>query len=295
VGVSPTIVDCKISDTTSSFSAGVYLEGGTPIIDSCEFENNNASNGSALMLSESDATILDCEFTSNTSGYGTVTAVAATVSVSGSIFRNNTVTDRGGALYILGDTVDNVATTRIVNSVFENNSAGDYGGAVYESSYSSLELRNSLFFDNTSGTGAALFRISSANAGTITNCTITENTATDTSSASTGGAIYNGTDYTMINSIVYGNTNGNVLDGASIAATVTYCNIEGAAPNTTTHIMNDAPEFNDAAEDDFSLASDSPCRDAGNNDAVPAEMTADLAGNDRIANGTVDLGAYERP
>ena len=42
---------------------------------------------------------------------------------------------------------------------------------------------------------------------------------------------------------------------------------------------------------DYRLVADSPCVDSGNNDYV--ETISDFAGNERIANGTVDIGCYE--
>ena len=51
------------------------------------------------------------------------------------------------------------------------------------------------------------------------------------------------------------------------------------------------PGFVDAANGDYRLASGSPCIDAGDNAYVTT--ATDLAGNARIANGTVDIGCYE--
>ena len=44
---------------------------------------------------------------------------------------------------------------------------------------------------------------------------------------------------------------------------------------------------------DLRLAPDSPCLDAGTDEAVPSDVQGDLAGQIRIANDRVDLGAYE--
>ena len=50
------------------------------------------------------------------------------------------------------------------------------------------------------------------------------------------------------------------------------------------------------ADDDYGdlrLTNLSPARDSGDNSALPAGLTTDLAGQPRIVNGTVDMGAYE--
>lgn len=51
------------------------------------------------------------------------------------------------------------------------------------------------------------------------------------------------------------------------------------------------PRFAGPDGDDYRLAADSPCRDAGDNTAVVTET--DLDGLPRVRNGRVDMGAYE--
>lgn len=69
--------------------------------------------------------------------------------------------------------------------------------------------------------------------------------------------------------------------------------------NTTDHILDGAlnPLFVDTTAGNFQLQSGSPAIDAGNNAALPAGDTLDLAGNPRIFDkadgGIVDIGAYE--
>ena len=54
------------------------------------------------------------------------------------------------------------------------------------------------------------------------------------------------------------------------------------------------PLFRDTANQDYTLLSCSPLINAGNN-AAAAGIPTDLAGNPRIQEGTVDIGAYEAP
>jgi len=81
---------------------------------------------------------------------------------------------------------------------------------------------------------------------------------------------------TITNSIIWGNTNASIVDSPS----VTYSCIEDGYPGTGN--INDDPEFEDAANDDFHLRWDtdalSPCIDTGDqatewdNDGTPPDM-----------------------
>ena len=55
---------------------------------------------------------------------------------------------------------------------------------------------------------------------------------------------------------------------------------------------NQSPLFLDPANDDYHLTKDSPCRDAGDNDA-PELPDTDIDGELRILDGIVDIGADE--
>ncbi len=110
----------------------------------------------------------------------------------------------------------------------------------------------------------------------ITNSTFFGNTAAE------GGGMFNkSSSPTITNSIIWGNE----LYGPAF---VTYSN--GTGYPGTGNIFTD-PLFIGA--DNLRLSPDSPCIDAGNNDAVPVGITVDLDGNPRIVNEIVDMGAYE--
>jgi hypothetical protein len=57
--------------------------------------------------------------------------------------------------------------------------------------------------------------------------------------------------------------------------------------------MSSDPLFAGSAFDDYHLLPYSPCVDKGENSLVPSGIQADLDGEDRIQNDTVDIGPYE--
>jgi len=129
---------------------------------------------------------------------------------------------------------------------------------------------------------------------TVTNCTFLGNTATNA-----GGGISHGTPVhtlTVTNCIFWGNSDvGGMDESAQIhvstgTPTVNFSDVQGGWTGAGgVGNLNVDPLFVDA--DDLRLTAGSPCIDAGDNSVV-TEPT-DLDGNPRIANGTVDMGAYE--
>jgi hypothetical protein len=104
--------------------------------------------------------------------------------------------------------------------------------------------------------------------------------------------------------------------------TITHSDIEGSSPSIYSHAgasspivwgagnldtdplfvapgyWDDAGTPDDSADDvwmdgNYFLEASSVCVNAGDNAALPPSVTTDLAGEPRIANGTVDMGAYE--
>jgi hypothetical protein len=59
------------------------------------------------------------------------------------------------------------------------------------------------------------------------------------------------------------------------------------------NIYAQSPQFRAIDQEDFRLQACSPAINSGNSGALPAGLVTDLSGAERIANGPVDLGAYE--
>ena len=152
--------------------------------------------------------------------------------------------------------------------VFVENYARDDGGATHSSlSVNCLMKGNYAYNTGGQGSGAAGCDV------TNINCTIVGNHARS-------GGIFAGNSM-LQNCIVYDN----VLDSGELIYT------DSDQSTSMSSCYTSDPNFVDAANGDFRLAAGSPCIDAGDNSYVTGDT--DLAGNARIANGTVDIGCYE--
>ncbi len=156
---------------------------------------------------------------------------------------------------------------KLYQCIVRNNIAGDDGGGLHSCiAYDTLIVGNEAHNSWGGKAGAA------ASCSKLYNCTITKNISTGSSVAALDYYI------SAYNCIVWGNTK---TGGGS--ADVLYA--------STYNCYTADPSFVDAANGDYRLAAGSSCIDAGDNSYVTT--MADLAGNARIANGTVDLGCYE--
>ncbi|MDP2898124.1 MAG: right-handed parallel beta-helix repeat-containing protein [bacterium] len=130
---------------------------------------------------------------------------------------------------------------------------------------------------------------------TIVNNTIVDNGSLDWG---TDGGVYcgEGCNPTIANCIFWGNGEYD-LYGCS----ATYSCLEHEHPGLGNIYANPLFTAPGHWEDykwvgyDYRLLPGSPCIDMGNNAAVPPSLLTDPDGNARIANGTVDIGAYEAP
>lgn len=166
----------------------------------------------------------------------------------------------GGALY-----------GALANCILTGNSASSGGGATACSLYNCTLVGNWA----TYGGGGSY-------EGHLINCTLTGNSAT------LGGGSWQDS---LTNCILYFNTASNSPN--YLSCTLNYC---CATPSTNSGVGNitNPPVFLDPTQGNYRLAPSSPCIDAGQNQAWMF-TAADLDGNPRILNGTVDMGAYETP
>jgi hypothetical protein len=191
----------------------------------------------------------------------------------------------------------------IMNCIFRGNVASQLGGGIYNMQSSSV-ITNCIFFENMGEAdgGGGIGNINSN--PTITNCTFWSNS---TSTVGGGDGIHNiYSQPKIVNSIFYqgtGTTNPEIFDDSGSISFVSYSNIEGGFSGVGN--INSDPLFADPENGNFHLLAGSPCIDAGDNEAVPSNVTTDFYGKPRFyddpsttdtGNGTppiVDMGADE--
>ena len=176
----------------------------------------------------------------------------------------------GGALY---------------HCVVENCEADNVGGGVYLKNGGTVDT--CLIHNNISGSSGGGAYLSAG--GLLRGCTVADNDSLIDSGE--GVRVYNGG--TLQNCIVScGDPEGSVLSESGVpAATFScICAPDGVTDGANGCITND-PALNDPLSMDYTLASHSPCINAGSNALI--NTRTDLAGNRRILLDTVDIGAFE--
>lgn len=264
------------------------------IIDGIHFQNGNVpttggleqTSGGAIYASEANMIISNCKFTSNTASIGGAIAFHGVQPQSGEVLADITMSE-----------------LVIFNTTFQNNSAAT-GGAL-ETRYANTTIENVLFSGNkATSQGGGMYLFTSTT--TVTNITVSGNYADNYNGGifayvPSSGNI--GESFTMTNSVVSGNDAGFAFPnmGQCTSCDISY-SLNGDFNNTgvgnlmmTTNpafvnpiLANTAPNLNG----DYALTTSSPLVNAGTNATIP-DINLDLAGNPRLFDGTIDIGAYE--
>ncbi|WP_208112414.1 MBG domain-containing protein, partial [Pedobacter metabolipauper] len=211
---------------------------------------------------------------------------------SAPIITNTTITgnyaNSGGGVY------NSSASPNLNNVVISGNSAGNGGGIVNYNSTSPI-FNNVIVANNTASFGGGM--LNQGSSPVLNNMVIYGNTA-----ATYGNGIRNIADsYLLIsNSIIYGNSDTGISNGQNVGTDINYSLIEGISANAIKHNLDGSinPKFTDAANNDFTLQASSPAINAGdpktNTAGYPVQVGGtDIAGNTRIFDGQIDLGAFE--
>lgn len=298
------VENSKFTENNSTGSgAAIHNRNSFVEIHNSEFELNSGGTGGAVFNYSSIVEISNSKFNSNLSksnGGAVANMYTGTeVNINGCEFTNNYAVDNGGSIL----NSDN-AIVNFTNSKFFNNSAGWMGGAVYTVS-SLVEIKNSLFQNNSADLGGAIMVWSNSRNMSLVNTTFHGNTANQghaialdfnsNSSAPEANRTVN-----LYNCIVWNNDefegNNNLSDNYGIYnvqnSVIQY---PGSGYNINGNYINTNPMFNNPGLNDFGLNENSPAVNSGDNSFFTGldENTLDLAGNHRLSGSSIDMGAYE--
>jgi len=241
--------------TNGATLAGFTLTNGTTAVAS-ELNATNIDYDGGGALCEAAAVVTNCVLTGNWAseeGGGAVGGCLYDCRLTG----NSTWNGGGGSS---GGTLNRCVLT--------DNHADMVGGGAYGGT-----LNNCLLTGNSASYGAG------AGSSTLNNCTVAGNSGYEG-----GGVGWS----TLKNSIVYENSGNGDYGNHKECAFTNSCTTPD--PGGTENITDD-PQFVDTGAGNYRLRATSPCINRGSN--AYSQGTTDLDGNQRISNGTVDMGAYE--
>jgi len=182
----------------------------------------------------------------------------------------------------------------ISNNIFRNNVA-DFGGAILCSNYSAPVIVNNLFYENYGlFSGSTIYN--SYSYPKIINNTIVNNSCLNDDIFVNTGTIMNFISKPLIvNNIIWNNPDNYFIPGEFWENKIYYTHnndIEGYESENNN--IDFEPSFSGDEEFPYSLTSHSPCINAGTLDFGNYYLPElDLAGNPRISDEQIDIGAFE--
>ena len=299
-----------VENSLFAHNTAVYSGGGVKLynggLDNCTVCSNSVTDplstvgGGGLFLDGSHAE--NCRIFDNvSSNIGGGVFFSYDGYMSNSFIAGNCASNKGGGVYYMfgGQALacsvsGNVAYAAGGGLYFEQNGEADLSTILKNSAplgagflqQAGGTIRNSLVHHNSawlSGGGGAC----------LTGGVIESSTIADNSAVVQGGGLYCLSNSIALNSIIYANsaaTDNNISLG--FTGLFMYC-CSDPLPAGTGNI-NANPRFLQTASVYYNLSTNSPCIEAGTNQAWMTGAT-DLDGKPRILNSYTDIGAYEFP
>ncbi len=298
---SPTLIDCVIRNNQTHNGYNGFCEVGNP------FPGWEAGDGGGLYLSNGAPVLIGCSILDNSTGRGgngcecDLTASAGARAGRGA---GICLVNCPNALFVDCTIAGNSTGVGGHGGWFSGGNGasgghGGHGGGLYLTSTDALFVNCSITGNGggdggnggegwtgdgqggDAGSGAAVYADDSA--ATLTNCTIVQNIAGlpgtgDPNGAEGYGGIaqVTGGTATIANCIFWGNVGAGTTEEQQIhggSITVDYSCVEGWTGSMGgTGNIGDDPSFSDPNSADYHLTGGSPCIDAADNTAVPADV-----------------------
>ncbi|MBR2695032.1 MAG: right-handed parallel beta-helix repeat-containing protein, partial [Thermoguttaceae bacterium] len=321
------VTDCDFTGNNAlhnnmqAYGGAIYFESALTVTDST-FTDNKAYREGGAIAGNGDLVVSNSTFTRSWIGgyYGGAIYVSetGTLTVSDSVFTENSASAQGGAIAKIGLEASISRCDFIANDTFiqasENGGAiyakdcemtvtdskliGNYGGAIYAAGSSSVTVLQSLIAENilSIGVGAVIARESAS-------INILWSTLAGTVYTSTGGAVY---DFSAVENATF-NIHGSIVLRNRIDnnASGTYTSsLYQRFTGSGTYDVSDPNNYRLQSGDvlfvggtdpleAYKLADDSVAINATGVTSTTGNPTVDLAGNPRPYAGAYDYGAYE--
>lgn len=304
------VSNCLITRCRAENGGGIYCDNSHPRIIGNTLTGNVAVNvGGGICLGPGSIPVIR----NNTIGWNTAigNGGGGIFCLSDVMISNNTIIYNTSHIYGGGGIMANGCSPEIIANTISNNKAPFGGGVACHGG--DPNLVNNTITNNTADDGGGVVCVIGSEA-TLTNNTISNN------SALFGGALYceGSSSPVLRNTILWGNmgTLGGIevyLEDEGSDPDFYHCDVRGGTEafglnfnlytgvyedNLNAHPLFVSPSggsgtgFNGAVAD-WSLQGISPCINAGDPDGIYPPL--DKAGNPRIMDGVIDLGAFEYP
>jgi hypothetical protein len=282
----PLIMDCAIAQNSGGAGGGVYCADGSGLaLVSCTCRDNTSGSGGGVYCSDSSAALRDCIISNNTGSVrgGGVVCHDSDARIAYCTIAGNTA-PTGGGVYC--EVSSPVMTGCLVAGNTANEEYGHGGGLYFGSNGAPLLVNCEIVANATTeyqGRGGGVY--CHFVWATLVNCTIVANTAWGVGA----GGMWSDSGGSMIeNCVIWGNSPHSLR--AYDATLVRHSNVEegagqpwfgeGCIDVDPLFVDPDGPDNDpDTWEDnDYRLSPGSPCIDAGDSGAVPADVL-DLDGD----------------
>lgn len=334
VGASPSIVGCRFTSNLAgslnckhTFGGAVAVTGGHPTFDGCEFTGNlsypevcagtGGGFGGGASVVDGAADFTGCVFSDNRAvgsdseggtGCGLYIEDSA-VTLRGCVLEDNHADydgGQGGAIYVTGSTLKLRDCIVRRNGIMAGDQVWGVGGGI-ASLGTDVEIVNSLFHDNWSGAEGGAIAAYGGVVGLIDTTMVGNRAGSSGGGIAADRGISGDATVEVLNSIVWGNQNGQIDNLGVASVTVRYSDVQDGYAGTGN--IDADPAFGNVPGGDYALAAGSPCIDAASNPDVPTGVATDLACSPRFVDdpetpdtgvpggdggsAIVDMGAYE--
>jgi len=279
------------------------------VIDGLTITNGNGVNaGGAILIDSTSPRIINCMLMNNTAfgdmdlyygGGAIMVSYNACPFIQGNFIRGN-YSGQGGGGISFSKGASGVVENNIIDS---NETHGDGGGIGLYYNSNPLISYNIIINNFSWGNSGGGISTYISNPSIINNTIAYNSTYIQYDPGLGGGIAIEGEPFPVIRNCIIWNNNSdfyamNIQFPRQKWMDISYCNVEedldhifDLEPHTN---IDSIPGFIDPESGDFSLSWNSPCINMGTPDTTGLYLPSqDLAGNQRIFEGRVDIGAYE--